>query len=375
VLTGACLRAWRSSRHVSSNCRRPWDGASSRKGPERARLSPAAPAIVKLLMMVRELGSSQPKLAPSWLAALLTLGCQVQDAAPAVAPPPVSISAPVRQPTPLASSLPTPAPSTEAPPPPLAGTEPAATDAEAAATDQPPPEPPGSTRGTIACGSARCLAGKQLCQLTEPPICSDVVPHPEGSRFECDDASDCKAGLTCCQSGASAEVLQLCTPRRGPSSDCATELCKPGGAPCPNGEHCEHDYCAFDRRVTCPTGGTACPKNAYCEWKSGQAACLAEPTNLNIVDEGHGIFGCTRPADCGPANQCCTSMVAGWHNTYCATNCDLTNTQLVCRKPSDCLRKLQLVPANVRGRAKLSCEPNGEGAPPWLKTCRLEGDF
>jgi len=24
--------------------RRPWDGASSRKGPERARLSPAAPA-------------------------------------------------------------------------------------------------------------------------------------------------------------------------------------------------------------------------------------------------------------------------------------------------------------------------------------------
>jgi hypothetical protein len=321
--------------------------------------------------MLRRPGSSRQKLAPPWLAALLTVGCQLQDAAPAVAPPPVSISStPVPQPAPVASGLRTPAPSTEPPPPAVASATLAAPD-----PDQPPPEPAGSTRSTIACGSARCLAGKQLCQLTEAPTCVDVVANPQGSRFECDDASDCKTGLTCCQSGASDELVQRCTPRRGPSSDCATELCKPGGAPCPNGEHCEHDYCAFDHRVTCPTGGASCAKNAYCEWKAGQAACLAEPTNLNIVDEGHGIFACTRPADCGPGNQCCTSMVAGWHNTYCATNCDLANTQLICSKPIDCRAKLQLLPPNVRGRAKLSCEPNGEGAPPWLKTCRLDGDF
>jgi hypothetical protein len=65
-------------------------------------------------------------------------------------------------------------------------------------------------------------------------------------------------------------------------------------------------------------------------------------------------------------------MSVFWRHTGCATNCDITNSTLVCEAVSDCTPKLELVPPNMRPKAKLTCKPlDGEG-PTWLKVCGLD---
>ena len=243
-----------------------------------------------------------------------------------------------------------------------------------AANDTPAPEPPGSTLGTIACGSKRCIAGKQVCRLSPDSSCVDVATKPEGGALYCDDASDCKAGLACCQTGASSELVYVCTPRKGPDSACGgEELCEPTGAPCPKGEHCEDQSCRFDRHVTCPTGADACAKNQYCEWQAGQLSCVDQPSQPGSNADGYAAFACTKPTDCGPGRQCCTDMSEGWHRTYCALNCDLSNTTTICSSVRDCRRSLELIPAGPqRNKAKLSCAAVGDGAPPSLKGCSVD---
>ncbi|HEY3666285.1 MAG TPA: hypothetical protein VGL19_09805 [Polyangiaceae bacterium] len=227
--------------------------------------------------------------------------------------------------------------------------------------------------GTIACGAARCKAGTQVCSLSQGSTCVDAATKPAGGALYCDDASDCKAGLACCQTGASSELVQVCTPRKGPESECAGEVCEPSGAPCPKGEHCEQQACQFDRRVTCPNRGAPCAKNQYCEWKAGQLSCVDQPTEPSSAAEGYAAFACTRPADCGPGNQCCTGMAEAWHATYCAVNCDLSNTMTICSSARDCRRSLELIPAGPeRNKAKLTCAALGDGAPSWLKSCSVD---
>jgi hypothetical protein len=236
------------------------------------------------------------------------------------------------------------------------------------------PEPPGSTRGTIACGAERCTAGKQVCTSASARWhCVDGKAESGMGGLYCDDGTDCGPGLTCCMTGASAELVQECTTRHGPESNCAREVCKPGGARCPRGQRCEGSFCSSDLAVTCPgSGKVRCGNDEYCEWKSDATACVKEPVPVEDTEEPRGVFACTKPLDCGKGNQCCTSMSVFWHSTGCATNCDVTNSRLVCESASDCKPMLALVPSDMRQKAKLTCKPiDGEG-PPWLKVCDLD---
>jgi len=242
-----------------------------------------------------------------------------------------------------------------------------------------PFEQPGSTERTIACGRERCIAGRQTCAQIgdEKWECVDIRIKTNGSRLNCDDASDCARGLACCTNGATAELSQVCTPRSGPNSDCAQEVCAKGeGAPCPKGLHCLDRACVGDLRVTCPGSPAGhCGPESYCEWKSGVAHCVTEPDAAE-AEGSRGVFACTRPADCGRGRQCCTSSISWWHMTGCSTNCDITNSTIVCDTVADCRRKLALtmqLPPKDRHRAVLSCVPVTDAdAPPWLRTCELK---
>ncbi len=190
--------------------------------------------------------------------------------------------------------------------------------------------------------------------------------------MQCDDGTDCGPGLTCCHTGASVDFLYACTKRHGPESRCAMEICKPDGARCPRGSHCEDDYCVSDHVATCPTSDQrTCEKNEYCEWKAGLASCVKDPAPVESLDEARGVFACTRARDCAAGSQCCTSMSVFWRQTYCSTNCDVSNTTFPCETAADCRAKLLLVPPSLRHLAKLECKPlEGEG-PSWLKVCEL----
>jgi len=151
------------------------------------------------------------------------------------------------------------------------------------------------------------------------------------------------------------------------------EVCKPDGARCPRGTHCEDDYCVSGLAATCPTaaGKRTCATDEFCEWKAGIASCVKDPPEVEI-GQPRGVFGCTRPQDCASGNGCCTSMTVAWQRTYCATNCDLSNTSLVCDTVADCKRKLELIPPHLRHQAKLSCQPREGEGPSWLKQCEVD---
>jgi len=237
------------------------------------------------------------------------------------------------------------------------------------------PDPPGSTRGTIACGAARCDAKRQVCFHDDTTQrCVDRKAAPDtGGTLSCDDGTDCGPGLTCCQTAASAYRVLECTKRHGAGSTCAMEVCKPDGARCPRETHCEDDYCVSGLAATCPTasGKRTCASDEFCEWKAGVASCVKDPASVE-PGESRGVFGCTRPQDCATGNGCCTSMTVAWQQTYCATNCDLSNTSLICETVADCKPKLQLIPPHLRHQAKLSCEAREGEGPSWLKQCEVD---
>ena len=255
------------------------------------------------------------------------------------------------------------------------------TESAPAASSSPkwPFEQPGATKHSIACFKERCIAGRQSCAQVngESWECVDSRTKTMGSRLDCDDASDCAAGLACCTTGATSEIWQVCTPRSGPRSHCAHEVCVRGdGAVCPKGLHCQDGECVSDLQVTCPGSDEGqCRFDSYCEWKSGATHCVTVPEPPEI-EGSRAVFACTRPADCGRGRQCCTNSGSWWHMTACATNCDITNSTIVCDTVADCRRKLDLVkdyPIKDRLRVRLSCVPvKDEDAPPWLRTCELD---
>jgi hypothetical protein len=127
----------------------------------------------------------------------------------------------------------------------------------------------------------------------------------------------------------------------------------------------------FERHAGCPPTGAHCGKHEYCQWKSGIAACVAEPSASEPPEDSRSLFGCTRPADCAAGMQCCSGAVEGFHATSCAAYCDLSNTNVICSTAQDCSRALLVLPAEQRRQARPTCDPVGEGAPPWLKACNL----
>ncbi len=215
------------------------------------------------------------------------------------------------------------------------------------------------------------MARKQVC-AHDGRKWHCIEGEPASSALYCDDGTDCGPGLTCCDAGASSERAQWCSARHGPNSRCAFEVCKPGGAACPSGTHCEDDVCMTDLAVTCPGSARGrCGKQELCEWQAGTSACVVDPKSIDYEEE-RGVFGCTRPQDCASGDKCCTSTSAYWRTTGCASNCDITNSTLACNTAKDCAAILWRVPQQWHRKAKLRCEPVGDGGPAWLKACRLD---
>jgi hypothetical protein len=237
----------------------------------------------------------------------------------------------------------------------------------------------GSTVGTIACGSARCRAGAEVCTMKSLEWVCLPVTTAATSTYACDDASDCPAPLTCCRSFASADETYACAK---PSEDCAALPCaEPDGLTCPPGLRCNGSVCVADFRATCG-GAKQCPKGARrCAWGK-IPACVGDAGGDSDIsgfgEEGSpisGLYECTKPSDCGGAQACCTSALYAEKATLCAHQCDAANSAQLCARDADCKSRAQLYCGDdARCRRAVRCAPlsthPSSATPPWMKVCQ-----
>jgi hypothetical protein len=129
-----------------------------------------------------------------------------------------------------------------------------------------------------------------------------------------------------------------------------------------------------ERGPTCPGSDKGwCAKSEYCVWHDGTSECTTAPKPVEDHESKRAVWACTRPLDCGPGNQCCTSPTQTWRGTNCAKSCDLKQSTLVCDTVTDCEPRLDEVPPYERSRAKIDCGRTLEDeGPMWLKLCSLE---
>lgn len=299
-------------------------------------------------------------------------------------------------------------PDTSAPPPPRveppvgptagdAGASPGAQPASgattatsaSAATEEPVPpawvEPPrregapGSTRGTISCGTVRCTTPGEVCKLDEranawicepAPAASARTPVgelPPPSHHECDDGTDCPQGQTCCSLWQGMSGLHAaCVPRPLVSQVCRAELCLEGGARCPPGRSCVDGACdAPDGPASC-AGGRRCPSSApFCVKAAGSPggyACAAQGSAAFLAASSGDRYTCTRQSDCSAGETC--AYVFGEVEHEVATVC--TDYQfgymgsLLCEtdRPGFCGSDQECL-------ATMACTASPE-APPWV---------
>jgi len=245
----------------------------------------------------------------------------------------------------------------------------------------PAPEPPseaerlrapGSTRGSIACGSTRCEAERQACVPKSGEWQCVSVDSEElagaDARHDCDDASDCRQGQICCLSFGTSLEQYLCSARSGKGSTCSLEVCSVGdGAACGNGQVCRDGVCRAPNPGALCAGVKCPPQEPLCLWSDGVARCVP-PSEATAprTDEFSSVLHCSGPRDCGKGERCCGNAI--WNASYCQLQCDPANTPQICTKAADC--------AALPDREKPRCEPvrpeeRGERAfPPWLKVCR-----
>ena len=292
--------------------------------------------------------------------ALTIAGCAGSESAPA----------PVRSPTPPLSALSIPTP--------VGGkrTEPHSTPVVAELPTRMGAE--GSTVGTIACGKTRCRAGSERCTMKSYEWVCLPSTADATSFYECDDASDCPAPLTCCRSFASAEEIYACAK---PTEDCAALSCaEPDGMSCPQGLRCNGSYCTADFRATCG-GAKQCPKEVpSCAWGSSPACVDLAGGDSGITGLGEegspvsGLYECTQPSDCGGVHDCCTSSLYAEKVTHCLHQCDGSNSRQLCARDADCGGRAALwCGDDARCRRAVRCvRPSKEVSsvrPPWMKVC------
>ncbi len=251
--------------------------------------------------------------------------------------------------------------------------------AEEEASPTPPvPEPPSeearvrakaNTRGAIACGSAQCVPGREVCIAASDWQCvgSDAT-HDAETIHACDDGTDCPNGQTCCVSFASAVYSQVCSARRGPGHDCRLEVCAEGGARCPRGQVCTDSVCrAPDRAATCGAAGRCPTTRPLCLWSETNTLCTSyEAFDAEQTGGQQALLTCTRPSDCGPGTQCCTNAL--WNATQCLTNCDSANNLELCTTAADCTT---FAGASRKGGQCLA-HADATSLPPWLKFCSFD---
>ena len=271
-------------------------------------------------------------------------------------------------------SAPAAAPSERVPAPTATISHPGAT--PAAAESAPPNRVgiAGSTRGTVACGAARCTVPRETCVLKEPAgsggalswqcLTNDRELDVEQS-YACDDASDCADGQACCLGFQTASVAYACSVRSGTRTNCALESCvEGGGAACPAGQVCKAGACLpADARATC--NGGRCPTSApICVWAAGAATCASDTAGSAAGEPSPNQLrmSCAANQDCGTGLRCCTNALG--NATSCRVNCDAANNLQLCERDADC-------PA-VDSR-RLRCLPSSSEAPghfpAWVQVC------
>ena len=163
-----------------------------------------------------------------------------------------------------------------------------------------------------------------------------------------------------------------CTSRGAAGTPTTTPTPVHAAATPPPAEMVGPDEPPKERGATCPGSAKGwCAKDEYCQWHDGTSSCSAAPEPILDHEITRAVFACTKPLDCGPGNQCCTSPTQTWRGTSCATNCDLST--LVCDTVFDCEPRLNELSPSERAHAKLECGRTLEDeGPTWLKLCLLE---
>jgi hypothetical protein len=124
------------------------------------------------------------------------------------------------------------------PPPPVPDAAPLPPDAPPLAPDAallPRDTAPPASTGTIACGSNRCLAGKEACCVTTAG--ASCIPMNGlclgGSLFRCDGPEDCDGGRVCCLRMETGGYRSACARAAECAQAAGTAICRTG-ADCPS---------------------------------------------------------------------------------------------------------------------------------------------
>lgn len=247
---------------------------------------------------------------------------------------------------------------------------------------------PYDTRGTIACVDKRCRAGTEACVLGSPSRCVPTSPDKaygphDYSVYECDEGSDCPPGSACCESHMGGGY---CQPRVGgaPAHSCVAELCLPDvGASCPAGEICVVNPNAEIHLGNCETRPVraTCTHGKRCSASAGayvwthataRGVCSAS-VDEEALDAGTiGVFGCTRPSDCGSGQRCCTSAQDSRRGAGCQPTRELASSMLLCSRDVDCQSSMQ-EPYNRAKCVPVSSDSEVRGElPPWISACKFD---
>jgi len=214
----------------------------------------------------------------------------------------------------------------------------------------PPPEP-----GTVACGSARCVVGKEHCcafrrwgaearaayhcQAPQARIagadgaCRQAPMEARGDKWECDDSSDCGPAAMCCDDyvNMAYELAYLCARVKKPGHNVCLwhERCGNGGKCKTSGTRCREGICVpADPRVVC--GARTCPSESpvCCVPRAGGEPRCAD--SAASCSDGETPRECTRGAQCGAGMSCCGTPA----KQYCSRDC--TNAQVICGGDAEC---------------------------------------
>lgn len=238
------------------------------------------------------------------------------------------------------------------------------------------------TKGTIACGAARCRAGDEVCVGDANATVHCVTAAAARDKgwyhsYACDDGTDCEQGFACCAATEVASGRTYCVqPDVADGAPCILQACIPAdGAPCPADQECREGFCrpAPHERATCdgPRGRERCPAEApACLWKGGKAACA-------ITNVPSPSYACTRKSDCGDGMSCCQDTDALWYGrgpapqSVCMRSCETSFHRALCATDADC--PSMLVTGANGGMRRMKCQPHDKSAdePPWLRHCAL----
>jgi hypothetical protein len=290
------------------------------------------------------------------LGASAVIAALANCASPASAPPATRPSAPEAT-LPRAAAPSPPVASDDTAPPTANSTSAPDPKSPAPAAPRPAREgAPGSTRGTVSCGTTRCTAPGQACFADEEAnawLCRDADPvDPEAAMHytggdpgtRCDDGFDCPDGQTCCVVWGYG--VQACVKRSDVSSYCSREVCVQGGARCPPGRTCNATS-PYEGACEPPEGPATCamsrrcPKDApICILTDHGARCVADGSPEHDAVPAHRRYHCTHQRDCHAGEVCQYVFGEIEHETatYCGPYRPQYRGSVVCdpSKPPPC---------------------------------------